>query len=457
MKKRTAVLLLGLVFSISLFGGCGKSKEATEAANESEATEKEGTGETPPEDLKNTDEEEEKEQEKPQEEPKGRVGVLLPSEETDEKWAEDAEVLKEELNADGYEAEICYAGEDTSLQVSQIQELLDEEVSALIIAPSDPYGLADVLSEAKEKSIPVFSYDTLIMNTDAVKYYVTFDMRKIGQMIGENIVKAKDLEKARENKESYNIEFLMGSPDESHALFLYNGIMEVLQSYFDDGTLVCQSQKTSFDDTAVMRWSAGTAEADLGEILDSFYESGETLDILCTASDDFAYGALGVLEGRDILPGSEEMPYITGLGSKAEVVKKVASEEIGFTVFLDRRTLAEDCAKMVLTYLGGEKPEVTDYEQYDNGKKIIGTYTCDGEVIDKDNYEMLIDNGYYTEEEIQPEPTVTEKPTVTEEPTETPDPTVTEEPTEAPGPTAAEKPTETPEPTEKPTLLKRAD
>lgn len=448
MKKRTAVLLLGAALSLSLFAGCGKSKEATEAANESEATEKEGTGETPPIELKNTEEEEEKEKEEPEEEPKGKVGILLPSDETDEKWAADAEILEGELNGDGYDVEICYAGGDTSLQVSQIQEFLEEEVSALIVAPSDPYGLEDVLSEAKEKTIPVFAYDTLIMNTDAVKYYVTFDLRKIGQMIGENIVKVKELDEARENHESYNIEFLMGSPDESHALFLYNGIMEVLQSYFDDGTLVSQSQKTSFEDTAVMRWSAGTAETKLGEILDSFYQNGETLDILCTASDEFAYGALGVLEGKEILPGSEEMPYITGLGSQAEVVKKVASEEIGFTVFLDRRTLAEDCAKMVLTYLGGEKPEVTDYEQYDNGRKIIGTYTCKGEIIDKDNYEMLIDNGYYEEDEIQPEPTVT--PTMTEEPESTVTPTPTEEPTET------AEPTEEPEPTKKPTLLKKA-
>lgn len=431
MKKRTAMLLLGAVFTLSLFSGCGKSKEATEAANESEATEKEGTGETPPEELKNTEEEEEKEKEEPEEEPKGKVAILFPSEE--EEWTGDAEILEEELNSDGYEAEICYAGDDTSLQVSQIQKFLEEEVSALIIAPSDPYGLADVLSEAKEKAIPVFSYDTLIMNTDAVKYYVTFDLRQVGQMIGENIVKVKELEEARENHESYNIEFLMGSPDESHALFLYNGIMEVLQSYFDDGTLVSQSQKTSFDDTAVMRWSTGTAETKLGEILDGFYQNGETLDILCTASDEFAYGALGVLEGREILPGSAEMPYITGLGCRQEVIKKLASEEIGFTAFLDRRTLAEDCAKMVLTYLGGEKPEVTDYEQYDNGRKIIGTYTCKGEIIDKDNYEMLIDNGYYEEEEIQPEPTATPEPTVTPEPTATP------------------------EPTKKPTLLKKAE
>ena len=68
---------------------------------------------------------------------------------------------------------------------------------------------------------------------------------------------------------------------------------------------------------------------------------------------------------------------------------------------------------MVDTYLSGEKPEVTNYEQYDNGKKIIGTYTCDPEIIDKDNYQMLLDNGFYTEEEITPELTPTPLPTDT--------------------------------------------
>ena len=35
----------------------------------------------------------------------------------------------------------------------------------------------------------------------------------------------------------------MGSPDDRDALFFYNGVMEKLQEYFDDGTLVCTSGK----------------------------------------------------------------------------------------------------------------------------------------------------------------------------------------------------------------------
>ena len=86
---------------------------------------------------------------------------------------------------------------------------------------------------------------------------------------------------------------------------------------------------------------------------------------------------------------------------------------------MDYRLLADACEQMVHECLNGEEdPEVNDYEQYDNGVKIIGTYLCEPQIIDGDNYEILIDNGYYDEEEVRPE--VTPAPTL--EPTSTPVP-----------------------------------
>lgn len=57
---------------------------------------------------------------------------------------------------------------------------------------------------------------------------------------------------------------------------------------------------------------------------------------------------------------------------------------------------------LVDTYLKGDDVEVSNYSQYDNGVKIIGTVTCDGEIIDKDNYQILVDNGFYLSEMITP-------------------------------------------------------
>ena len=317
--------------------------------------------------------------------------------------------------------------------MSQIQSILDDEkTSALVIAPVDAYGLNDVLEQAYEKSIPVISYDQLIMDTDKINYYVTFDTRKAGKMVGDSIIKKMDLEKAREEKRTLTIEFLMGSPDDRDALFFYNGVMEKLQEYFDDGTLVCTSGKQTLDDTAVMRSGRNTAKNDMAEILSQNYTEG-TPDIICTGADDLALGAVDALEDAGHVSGEEGWPMITGCGCEAEAVTAVIEGKLADSLFFDNRVLANDCVTMVDTFLKGEKPEISDYEQYDNGTKIVGTVTSDIQLIDADNYQMLVDDGYYDEDEIVPEATPTPIPTAT------PEVTVTEEPDKDVTPTPSEK------------------
>ena len=75
MKKKTAILLVGALALTAVLSGCGKNKEATEAANESvESEDPEGK-------AKNSDdaEEEEKEEEKETAAADKKVGVFLPS------------------------------------------------------------------------------------------------------------------------------------------------------------------------------------------------------------------------------------------------------------------------------------------------------------------------------------------------------------------------------------------
>ena len=241
----------------------------------------------------------------------------------------------------------------------------------------------------------------------------------------------------------------MGSLDDTQALFLYNGVMETLQPYLDDGTLVCKSGKTSFDDTGILRWSTDLAKSRMDDILESTYPDGDTPDIICAGFDNAAMGAEEALEEAGITPGTESWPLISGVGCNAEGVRRIAEGKQTFSIFMDRRELADQCEEMVNVYLHGEDdPEVNDYEQYDNGVKIIGSYLCEPQMIDRENYEILIDNGYYAEDEVRPEatPTPTEAPvTPTAEASVTPTETAAPTPTEAATPT----PTEKAEPTEK--------
>lgn len=480
---------MGLCIAAVSMGGCG-TNEATEAASESAQTEGEGTGELSEDGEKTEDAEvngeddsdNEKEEDKSEssDENKGsdpeeaeqedgdqeaedvqKVAVLLPDE---EEWSRDAEAFESSLEEDGYEPVICYAQGDISRQVLQIRDMLEEQVAAFIIAPVDPYGLPDVLKDVREADIPVFSYEDLIMDTNAVNYYTAYGGRLVGHQIGDEIVKRQELERARENKESRTIEFFMGSLDDAQALFVYNGIMEVLQPYLDDGTLVCPSGKISFDDTGLLRWSGSLAANRLEEILDGFYEEGEAPDVICTGFDQAALQIETVLDEYGIHSGTETWPMITGVGCDAEAVKTIASGRMEFSIFMDPRTTAEECENMVDAYLiqeedsEAEDPEVNDYESYDNGVKIVGAYLCEAQVIDGDNFEILIDNGFYTETEVRPEatptPVPTASPTPTEEPentaTPTPEATVTPDPSEEPEAAATPDPSEEPEATATP-------
>ena len=44
-----------------------------------------------------------------------------------------------------------------------------------------------MLDQAKQAEIPVIAYDRLLMDTDAVSYYASFDNEGVGRKIGEYI------------------------------------------------------------------------------------------------------------------------------------------------------------------------------------------------------------------------------------------------------------------------------
>ena len=146
------------------------------------------------------------------------VGVAMPTQ-SSERWINDGANMKSQLEAKGYAVELQYAEDDVQLQVSQIENLIAKEVNCLVVAAIDSTALINVLAEAKEKGIPVIAYDRLLMDTDAVSYYATFDNKGVGTAIAKYIEEEK-LSTAKAEGRSYTIEFFMGSPDDNNALFL---------------------------------------------------------------------------------------------------------------------------------------------------------------------------------------------------------------------------------------------
>lgn len=374
MKKKVLAVLLAatMVFSVA---ACGSKK-----SNEKKATS--GTVETGE-----------------QAESNGMtIGICMPTQ-SSERWINDGNNMEKLLESKGYEVKKQFAEDDPAEQVKQIENMIAQQVDALVIAAVDGNSLAAVCDQAKQNDIPVIAYDRLITDTDAISYYATFDNKGVGTKIGEYIKDKKELDKAKEAGESYTIEFFNGSPDDNNAKMLQEGIMEVLQPYLDAGTLVCKTGRTSFEDTCILRWSQETAQQWCENYLSSQY-ADEKLDIACSAFDGFSYGIKAALTGAGYT--EEAWPLITGQDAELMAVKNIIAGTQTMSISKDTRTLAEVASTMVDAVCQGKEPEVNDTETYDNGKIVVPSYQCEPIAVDKDNYkEILVDTGYYTEDQLK--------------------------------------------------------
>ena len=385
MKKKILSILMSAAMIATLLVGCGSSETTTTdstSSTNSEVTTTDTASDTKAEATVTAGK---------------KVGVAMPTQ-SSERWINDGANMKSKLEALGYEVDLQYAEDDVQMQVSQIENMIASGVNCLVIASIDSAALVNVEAQAKAAGIPIIAYDRLLMNTDAVSYYATFDNKGVGTAIGKYIEENKKLADAKAAGESYTIEFFMGSPDDNNAVMLYNGVMEVLQPYLDAGTLVCKSGRTSFDDTCILRWSQETAQQNCENYLTGFY-ADEDLDIACTAFDGFAYGVKAALEGAGYTEAN--WPVITGQDAELMAVKNIISGKQTMSIYKDTRLLADKCVTMVQAVLEGSEPEINDTEQYNNGVITVPSYLCTPIAVDVDNYQKeIVDGGYYTAEQL---------------------------------------------------------
>lgn len=140
-----------------------------------------------------------------------------------------------------------YASNDISAQVTQIESMIGSNCKILVIAPIDGNTLGTVLAQAKENNIPVISYDRLLMDSDAVNYYATFDNYNVGTKQGTYIKDKLDLDHATG---PFNIEMTGGEPGDNNLKFFYNGAKDVLLPYLENGKLICRSGQNRLEDCA---------------------------------------------------------------------------------------------------------------------------------------------------------------------------------------------------------------
>ena len=323
-----------------------------------------------------------------------KVGVSMPTKDL-QRWNQDGDNMKTQLEAQGYEVDLQYASNDVQTQVSQIENMIASGCTVLVIAAIEGSSLGEALTMAKESGIPVIAYDRLLMNSDAVSYYATFDNYKVGNVQGQYVIDQLDLENA---EGPFVVEFTAGDPGDNNAGFFFNGAMDLLKPYIESGKITVKSGQTSFEEVATPTWGTDVAQKRAEDILASFYADGTKLDAWVCSNDSTALGVTNALSANY----TGEWPIITGQDCDIENTKNMIAGKQSMSVFKDTRTLAAQVVKMVGQILTGAEVDVNDTETYDNGMGVVPSFLCEPVFADVNNYkELLIDSGYYTEDQLK--------------------------------------------------------
>ncbi|MFF9085249.1 multiple monosaccharide ABC transporter substrate-binding protein [Streptomyces sp. NPDC014991] len=331
--------------------------------------------------------------EKPGDTKGATIGIAMPTK-SSERWISDGKNVVKDLEAKGYKTKLVYGEDDPEQQVSQIENLITQGVKGLIVAAIDNKSLDSVLQQAADANIPVISYDRLILGTENVDYYASFDNEKVGRLQGSYIVHKLGLDSGK--KGPFNIELFAGSNDDNNTRYFFNGAMSVLKPYMDKKQLVVRSGQTALNKVTTLRWDGATAQRRMDDILTSSYKS-ERVDAVLSPYDGISIGILSALKSDGYGSGNRPLPVITGQDAELASVKSIIGGQQTQTVYKDLRKLAEVASTMVDDVLKGKKPQVNDVKSYDNGSKVVPAYLLQPVSVDKNNYEdVLVKGGYYT-------------------------------------------------------------
>jgi len=328
---------------------------------------------------------------------KGPIAISMPTK-SSARWIADGANMVKYFKEKGYKTDLQYADDDIPNQLAQIENMVTKGSKVLVIAAIDGSTLSDVLQKAADKGVKVIAYDRLIKGSKNVDYYATFDNFQVGVLQAQSIEKALDL---KGGKGPFNIELFGGSPDDNNAFFFYNGALSVLKPYIDSGKLVVRSKQMGMEKVGTLRWDGAVAQARMDNLLSAYYTK-DRVDAVLSPYDGLSIGILSSLKGVGYGTPKQPMPVVSGQDAEVPSIKSILRKEQTSTVFKDTRELAKVTVAMVDAMLSGKKPEVNDTKTYNNGIKVVPSYLLKPVSVDISNWkQVLIDSGYYTENQVK--------------------------------------------------------
>ena len=273
---------------------------------------------------------------------KTKIGLSF-SDFATERWSTEAKLMKEQLEALGYEVLSQEANHDVKLQNDQIDNMVAQGVKAMIVVPEDGDAAATAVTKAAKAGVKVIAYDRLIKSSD-IAAYLSFDNVEVGRQQAAGVLKVVN---------KGNFVLLGGSPTDNNAVLFRAGQMEVLKPLIDAGTIKVVA------DQWVDNWDPANALKIMENILTKLKADKIQLDAVVASNDGTGLGALQAMKAQGL---AGKVP-ISGQDATADGCNSIIKGELTVTIFKDVRKLAPLAVSLADTLAKGQTPaDMKTYE-----------------------------------------------------------------------------------------------
>lgn len=261
-------------------------------------------------------------------------------------------IIEKQIREEGHKLLIKDPASDSDKQIAQIQELIDEGVQTVILAPVDKDAITPGLERLQEAKVKIINIGTRVQEVDKVDAYVGADNRMAGKLCGEDLA-----ERMKEGGKVLILEQAETASINERIL----GFEEVIAGCGFE--IVERVQMQSDLDSASKK-------------VEMILKKNHEIQIIMCGDDQMALGALQAVEEtkrQDII--------IYGIGGSPEMKKELSKEKspVVATVGQSLADIGRSAVQVGICMLSKEDYEETIYEEtFLIDKENITVYGVDG-------------------------------------------------------------------------------
>ena len=293
----------------------------------------------------------------------------------EERWKTDEAAIKGALDAAGAEYISADAQTSATKQLADVEGMITQGCSALIILAQDSASIGPALDAAEDAGIPVVGYDRMI--DDPRAFYLTFDNVEVGRMQAREVLNV--MPKGR-------YVMIKGSPVDPNADFLRGGQQEVLQAAIDAGDITIVGEAYTDD------WQPANAQKNMEQILT---QTDNGVDAVVASNDGTAGGVVAALSAQ----GMAGIP-VSGQDGDMEALNRVALGTQTVSVWKDSRALGKAAGEIAVALANGTAMDAVEGSaKYSSPSgKELNSVLLKPVPVTKDNLDVVLDAGWISKD-----------------------------------------------------------